>query len=87
MDKENIKFTNLLTEIEEKLGGKKCVPFSYPIGKQDSFDGFVNIVDLKARKYNGKECVDDVIYDDKNKLFSNFIIDYVKLSQQLMMKC
>ena len=68
MDKENIKFTNLLTEIEEKLGGKKCVPFSYPIGKQDSFDGFVNIVDLKARKYNGKECVDDVIYDDKKQI-------------------
>lgn len=68
MDKENIKFTNLLTEIEEKLGGKKCVPFSYPIGKQDSFDGFVNIVDLKVRKYNGKECVDDVIYDDKKQI-------------------
>ena len=36
----------------------------------DSFDGFVNIVTLKARKYNGTTCEDAEIYDDKkSKVF------------------
>lgn len=64
MDKELIDFEALLADINEKLG-KKAVSFVYPIGHQEKFDGFINIVTLKARKYNGIECVDDVIYDDK----------------------
>ena len=68
MDKENIDFNALLNSIENSLDPKKCVPFTYPIGKEKTFDGFVNVVELKARKYNGKECVDDVIYDDKKPL-------------------
>lgn len=64
MDKENADFSVLLEEIQNKLG-KTAVPFSYPIGHQEHFDGFVNVVDLKARRYDGKQCVDDVIYEDK----------------------
>lgn len=65
MDKENVNFTDIYAEIREKLDPKKCAPFAYPIGKLDNFDGFVNLVELKARRFNGKECVDDVIYEDK----------------------
>lgn len=69
MDKENVNFEDILTEIRTKLG-KNAVPFSYPIGHEANFDGFVNVVDLKARKYNGVECVDDEIYPDKRaKIF------------------
>ncbi|MDD7374769.1 MAG: GTP-binding protein, partial [Bacilli bacterium] len=64
MDKENVNFTELYEEIVEKLD-KKCVPFSYPIGRKENFDGFVNVVELKARKYNGVTCEDDEIYEDK----------------------
>lgn len=64
MDKENVVFDDILDDIRSKLG-KNAVPFCYPIGHEHNFDGFVNVVDLKARKFNGKECVDDVIYDDK----------------------
>lgn len=64
MDKENVDFEAILTDIREKLG-KNAIPFSYPIGHEHNFDGFVNVVDLKARKYNGKECVDAEIYPDK----------------------
>ena len=31
----------------------------------NNFDGFINVVSMKARKYNGSECVDSEIYDDK----------------------
>lgn len=64
MDKENVNFDDILSDIREKLG-KNAVPFCYPIGHETHFDGFVNVVDLKARKYDGNKCVDDVIYDDK----------------------
>lgn len=64
MDKENVDFEKILAEIREKLG-KNAVPFTYPIGHVENFDGFVNVVDLKARKYNGEYCVDDEIYPDK----------------------
>lgn len=67
MDKENVNFTELYEEIVEKLD-KKCVPFSYPIGRKESFDGFVNVVELKARKYNGVTCEDDEIYEDKRQI-------------------
>lgn len=68
MDKENVDFNALYEEIKERLDPKKCVPFSYPIGRKENFDGFVNVVELKARKYNGVTCEDDVIYDDKKPL-------------------
>lgn len=64
MDKENVIFENILSEIREKLG-KNAIPFCYPMGHNDGFDGFVNVVKLKARKYNGKTCEDAEIYDDK----------------------
>ena len=64
MDKENIKIDKLVEDIKEKLG-KFATLFAYPTGHEENFDGFCNVVDLKARKYNGKECVDDIIYDDK----------------------
>ena len=68
MDKEDVDFNKIFAEIQEKLGGDRCVPFSYPIGRKENFDGFVNIVELKARKYNGKTCEDDVIYEDKRQI-------------------
>ena len=68
MDKENVDFNALYEEIKLKLDEKKCVPFSYPIGRKENFDGFVNVVELKARKYNGVTCEDDVIYDDKKEI-------------------
>lgn len=67
MDKENIDFPELLKDIQEKLSDK-CVPFAYPIGKEEGFDGYINIPEMKARKYNGKECVDDVIYQEKRQV-------------------
>lgn len=68
MDKENVNFNNLYEEIKEKLDKDRCVPFSYPIGKEKNFDGFVNVVELKARKYNGATCVNDEIYEDKKQI-------------------
>ncbi len=66
MDKENIDFENVLSEMREKLG-KKVVPFCYPIGRDKDFQGFVNVIELKARLYNEdiKKCQDAEIWDEK----------------------
>jgi elongation factor G len=64
MDKDEAQFDEVIEEIQTKLG-KKALDFVYPIGKKEHFDGFINVVDLKARKFNGVTCEDDIIYDDK----------------------
>jgi elongation factor G len=64
MDKENIKFDDLIEDIREKLG-KKAVPFCWPIGKQENFEGFVNIVEMKARIYDGITSHDAEIWEEK----------------------
>ncbi len=89
MDKENVVFENILTEIREKLG-KNAIPFCYPMGHNDNFDGFVNVVTLKARKYNGQICEDAEIYDDKKlKVFelNNMMVEAVaQTSEELLDK-
>jgi elongation factor G len=64
MDKENVKFDEVLELIKQKLG-KQAVPFCLPIGKKDEFSGFADIVELKARIYDGNACIDGEIYPDK----------------------
>jgi len=64
MDKENIKFDELLEEIKTKLG-KQAVPFCLPLGKSDRFDGFADVIELKARIYDGDACIDGDIHEDK----------------------
>lgn len=55
MDKENVKFENLLEELREKFG-KKIVPFALPLGKGEEHDGYMDI--LTRQCYIGTEPVD-----------------------------
>jgi len=64
MDKDNVKFDEVLASIQNRLG-KQAVPFCLPIGKKEEFSGFADIVELKARIYDGSTCVDGDIYPDK----------------------
>src|SRR5690606_23019977 len=64
MDKENIDYEKLLEDIREKLG-KRAVPFAYPIGRKEDFEGFVNVVEMKARIYDGNKCQDAPIWEEK----------------------
>ena len=64
MDKENVKFEDLLESIRVKLG-KKAVPFCWPIGRNENFEGFVNVIEMKARIYDGTTSHDAPIWDEK----------------------
>ncbi len=48
LDKENIKFDELLDSLRDKFG-KKVVPFAIPIGKGENTDGYMDI--LKGQSY------------------------------------
>jgi len=63
MDKGFVSYEKVLRELKEKLG-KKVAPFCIPIGEKEDFQGFVNVVDLKGRKFDGSECVDCEIPED-----------------------
>lgn len=88
MDKENIEFEKLIQELREKFG-KAIVPFQIPIGKEGDFKGFVNIVDMKARIYDGKECKDAEIWPEKEVKIGNFremLIESVAESDDALME-
>ena len=63
MDKGYVNYPKLLTELKEKFG-KKIAPFCIPIGEKDEFKGFVNVVDMVGRVFDGKECIDTPIPAD-----------------------
>lgn len=64
MDKDGVKYDEVFEDLKSHFG-KAVIPFTYPLGHNDGFDGMVNVVDLKARVFNGVECVDAEIYEDK----------------------
>lgn len=65
MDKENVNYEEILDDISDKLDKKGPISFVYPMGHENNFDGFINVVTMKARKYNGNVCEDCEIYQDK----------------------
>lgn len=44
MDKENVKFKNVLQSLKDKFG-PKAIPLYWPLGGDDNFTGFVDIID------------------------------------------
>jgi elongation factor G len=52
MDRENANFSQALSQAQETLPGR-MVPVQLPIGAQDSFEGIVDLVKMKA--YRGEE--------------------------------
>jgi elongation factor G len=52
MDRENADFAGTLRQLQKALG-KKCVAAQVPIGAQDSFEGVLDLVSMKA--YRGEK--------------------------------
>jgi elongation factor G len=88
MDKDDADYDSTVEDIRSKIG-KKALVFTYPIGRKAKFDGFINVVDVKARKFNGVDCEDDVIYDDKKEItleLHNAINEQVALSNDALLE-
>lgn len=62
IDDSRADYQRTLEEMKEKFG-KSVTPFVYPIREGDEFKGFVDIVDMTARRYEGKDRVDIPVPD------------------------
>ena len=89
MDKENIKFDEVIHNIREHLD-KRAVPFLWPIGHGSAFEGFVNVIENKARLYNGVECVDAEIWPERKEqvlsLYNMILESVANYDDEIMMK-
>lgn len=89
MDKENIKYEELIEELKEKFG-KRVAPFAYPLGKQDKFDGVALAVEKTARILKDGVCIDADIYPDKmdkvEELYDYICEAVAETSEELMDK-
>jgi len=52
MDRENADFNKVMGQIQDHFGAK-CLPLQLPIGAQNSFEGIVNLLTMKA--YSGTD--------------------------------
>lgn len=57
LDDDRADYQKTLEQMKEVFG-KSVTPFVYPIKEDDKFKGFVDIVDMTARRYEGNERVD-----------------------------
>ena len=66
IDSEKADYEKILSQLREKYG-KRIAPFHVPWGKAESFKGHINVVDMYAREYDGKECHNASVPDDMNE--------------------
>ena len=89
MDKEGVKYTQLIDALKEKFG-KRVAPFCYPLGKQDQFDGFAMVVENKARLFKDGVMVDGEIYEDKKayceEIYNSMCEAVAETSEEMMEK-
>lgn len=89
MDKENVDLPKTIEGIR-KAFGKTVVPFEYPLGVANKFEGYVDIVDMIGRRFNGDEVVDFALpekIDDEILVLRNNIMEAVaETSEDLMEK-
>jgi elongation factor G len=63
MDKENVNWRQTVSSIQGAFG-KHAVPLQIPIGQSDSFSGVVDLVHMKAFKFEGGKAVETEIPAD-----------------------
>lgn len=90
MDKENANFDKVINQLREKFG-KAVVPFEVPLGEKEDFKGLINIVDMKARKYDEKEikCFDVNVpdgFEDKIQPLREMLIESVAESDEALLE-
>lgn len=56
IDSEKANYNKILDQLR-KIYGKKIAPFHIPMGKDKEFRGYINVVDMFAKEYNGIECI------------------------------
>jgi elongation factor G len=89
MDKDNIKFEELIDKLKAILGNQ-AVPFLYPIVDGNDFNGYVNLIDMKSKVLDGGKIVEQDIpsnlQDTVEELREQIIESVATSSEELMDK-
>lgn len=88
MDKENVDYVQVLRELKDTFG-KKIAPFAVPMGTGSDFHGFVNVVDLVAKSFNGDICVEGPVpeeYLQRVNPIRDMLIESVAESDEALME-
>lgn len=63
MDRDGADFFNVINQIKERLGSK-AVPLAIPIGSEDSFEGIIDLIKMKAIYWDVDEKGEQYRIDD-----------------------
>lgn len=89
MDKENIKYENVLESIKAKLS-VKATEFSIPLGSQDSFNGYAGVIDKLAHIYDGTQCNEEELPVNATSkiedLYAQLLENVAETSEELLDK-
>ncbi len=89
MDRENANFEKVMGEVNEKFG-PSVVPIQLPIMEGGAFKGYVDIVNMKAKLFDGKKEKDTEIpaglKDEAQKLFEQLTEAAAESDEELMEK-
>lgn len=87
IDSEKADYDKILTQLREKYG-KRIAPFHLPWGKANSFKGHINVVDLFAREFDGKECQNAAIPENMKEEINpirNILLEAVAETSETLM--
>ena len=89
LDEENVNFNEVIDQLREKFG-TAIAPFQVPIKDGEKLTGIINVVDMKAVKFEGNNIVDVPIpsgYENKIEPIREMINEAVaETSEELMEK-
>lgn len=87
MDRENANFYDTLKDINDKLSNK-CLPIQLPMGAQKDFNGFIDLINMKA--YTGNPLKEiDVPEDMKKKAedyYGKLVEAVIEVDDELLSK-
>lgn len=52
MDRENANFQGVLEQLQSTFPNKQIIPFQLPIGSEESFQGVIDLLNMKALKFH-----------------------------------
>ncbi|MFP4078555.1 MAG: elongation factor G [Candidatus Izemoplasmataceae bacterium] len=89
MDKENVEFASIINRLKDIIG-YQVVPFLWPIGEAENFKGYVDLVDMDARVFDGektvKQEIPDELKDSVGELREKIVESVAETSEELLEK-
>ncbi len=87
LDDEKADYAKVLTQLKDTFG--KCIaPFLVPIKEDGKINGFVNVVDLNARRFDGEKVIDIPVpdgMDDEIQPVRDMIMEAVAETDEALM--